>query len=743
MFRQSAPAILFCSLLALSVPPVPSSAIAQDAADEEPSESPLPRAPETADEFFDAALLMVNLGRLDLAADYLQGLLNLNPDDQTLLDLREKHGTGTFLRLSRLEALQPAGGELMQRLTAAALAQLNDPAYIDAMIADLSGSPRERLAALDALKHLRAQAIPPLLVRLGTAGGSEERSVLLSAMVELGAPAVPPLLGALQSPDEQLRADVIEVLGYLGEGDEVLPFLWYPAFESNQPPGVRAAARGAIARILYGDSRRVQRIPDFGIANRLRTEAQSYLRGDAEWDIGDDGLTAVWSWDATIHTVAEHRVTPEAASIFRGEQFARQTLAFTPENTEAQALLLAFALSSDQLQAGWDQPLPEGPGTAHNAALLAGEDVAEAVLALALDEHNPAAAVGALRVLAQIGTRHLLDADGRSPVLDALNAESPRVQFAAATTIMQLDPVRSFRSANRVVEIFARALNVNTQTKTVVVDPNVDRAGSTAGLFAQLGFETEIETTGRDGFLAVAEQGDVELAVLHLNTIRWELSQTIANLRADARTKSIPVAIYGPPGMEGRVEYLMQRNQPAFYLAEATTPLELARKVRPHLAQISPPPLTGEQRDRRVVAAAFWLRHIAEGRRTEVFDLSHAEEALSEVLGDPEISTNALIALGGIGSVAVQERLAGAALAPGFELPVRATAARQLAFHIQRFGLLLSDSRVGELKNAADAEADPSLQTALMTVIGSMKPSPAAVGQRLENYLPPADAPVE
>lgn len=746
MFRRSAPAVLICSLLAciLCAPVIP--LMAQDAAPEPEAQaapSPLPRAPETADEYFDAVLLMINLGRLDLAQDYLKGLLDLKPDDKTLLNLRAKHGTGTFMRLSRMDALKPYGGELIDQLTAAALAQINDPAYIDAMITDLAGSPRENAAAIDALKHLGPHAIPPLLVRLGSVGGNLDRNLLLSSIIQLGAPVVPPLTGALQTPNPQLRADVIQALGYMGTREDVLPFLWYPAFAKGQPPGVSNAAKRAISRILYGDSESVRRIPSFGIADRLHGEALKYLHDEAEWVTEADGLTPVWVWDSAAGTVAERRVSPDSASNFRGEQFARQALAFTPDSTAEQALVLAFALARDQLQVGWNQMLPEGPGTAHNATLLAGEDAAEEVLRLSLEEDNPAAAIGALRVLAQIGTRHLLipDAEGRSPLLDALNSESPRVQFAAATTIMQLDPVKSFRDAHRVVEIFARALNSDTQSRTVVVDPNVERGGSTAGLFAQLGFETNIVTTGRDGFEAVAEQGDVELAVLHLNTIRWELSETIANLRADARTRSVPVAIYGPPGMEGRVETLMRQNQPAFYVSEADTPLDLARKVRPQLARISPPPLSETQRDVQVTSAAFWLRHIAEGRRTDVFDLSTAQDALSSAVGDPRVAGEAIVTLGAIGSAAAQQRLADAALAPGFELPIRETAARQLAFHIQQFGILLPNSSIDALTNAAQAETNPALQTALDTVIGSLKPSAEVVGARLQN-LPAAELPV-
>jgi hypothetical protein len=67
--------------------------------------SPLLHEPETPDEKFAAVLLMVDLARLDLAGRYLQQFSETSPDDELLIKLRDKYGTGEFMKLSRIKAL--------------------------------------------------------------------------------------------------------------------------------------------------------------------------------------------------------------------------------------------------------------------------------------------------------------------------------------------------------------------------------------------------------------------------------------------------------------------------------------------------------------------------------------------------------------------------------------------------------------------------------------------------------------
>ena len=77
------------------------------------------------------------------------------------------------------------------------------------------------------------------------------------------------------------------------------------------------------------------------------------------------------------------------------------------------------------------------------------------------------------------------------------------------------------------------------------------------------------------GFQRVAANGDVAVAVIHLNAIRWELSQTVANLRADSRTASVPIAIYGPVGMQDRVKHLTGQYPLVSYVEESNSAIDI------------------------------------------------------------------------------------------------------------------------------------------------------------------------
>jgi hypothetical protein len=143
-----------------------------------------------------------------------------------------------------------------------------------------------------------------------------------------------------------------------------------------------------------------------------------------------------------------------------------------------------------------------------------------------------------------------------------------------------------------------------------------------------------------------------------------------------------------------------------------------------------------------MAAAAYWLKHIAQGQRTKIFDLKAAEAPLANSISNPELARDALIALGAVGTPTAQETLADAALGPGFELPVRETAALQLAFHIQRFGRLLQAGQLDAIENAWEAASEPEMKTALASVIGSLRPTPEAVSRQLQSF-PGAEKPAE
>ena len=95
----------------------PPPAAGDQPADNQPAapSSPLLTEPTSAGALFDAVVLMTDLGRPNLANGYLRKLLEMTPDDATLLAMRDKHGPAVFLRLSNLVSLQPGSVVLLEK----------------------------------------------------------------------------------------------------------------------------------------------------------------------------------------------------------------------------------------------------------------------------------------------------------------------------------------------------------------------------------------------------------------------------------------------------------------------------------------------------------------------------------------------------------------------------------------------------------------------------------------------------
>lgn len=697
-----------------------------------PKDDPLVVKPMTVEGKFSAALFMLKVARPDLAKYYLEQTLADNPSEEDLLAMRKAHGMGTFLQLTALDALNPPATELLKRVNQAVKNHVSEAGYADDLIAKLSGTPREQAQALIELRHLGSAAVPPLLKSISNPQPTSSEVIALT-LARLGSDAIAPLVGALTSPDPSVRAISARVLGQLNASTDSI-WLWSPAFRPGEAAGVQVAAREALARIKYGNEATTGRLTSDGIPRLMLATATQYLSGKYKWpEMYDDvEQIPVWVWDDAEGTVVEHPVSRTFAGIFYAERLAREAGQLAPELQQAPVVLLASLFARDVEQNQWKLPLPSGPGTVLDLALSSGPDICEQVLQYALDQKLISVALGSLQALSQNGSAALLT--GTPPhgaVQAALDAPDARVQFAAAVTILNWEPTRNFRGAKRVVEILARTVNSEAAPASVVMDPNRLRANETASMFTELGFTAALAPTGMDGFRIAAERGNIELAVMHPNVIRWELSQTIANLRADARTASIPVIIYGPASIRDDFDRISHEFSNVAYVEEASVPVEINRHLRPLLAQLSPPQLTSEQRKQQIQEASFWLRRIAIRNVENVFPLASAEEAITKSLGDPTLAEDALVTLGAIGSASAQKTLFLAATAPALDAAVRSLAASQLAFHIQHYGQLITPDEAKSLKSALDAEMEPATRSALASVIGTLKPTPAAARKLL------------
>ena len=719
------------------------SPLAAQPAEKKPAieRSPLLKEPKTPEEMFAAALLMIDLARFDLAKRYLEQFNSTNPDDELLIQLRDKHGTGEFLKLAASKDLQPASTDLLDQLNAISRRQAEDPEFVDRLIARLIQGPTERDLAIVELRNAGARAVPQILRKMAEQGMEEHQDNLVLSLVRMGQQVVPPLIGALDTPNDRVRAAVIDTLGWL-EATEAIPYLWYPAFDPDQPDGVRTAARRTIIKLQKGSPERGVQLSSVTASNELKRHAKMFYRSSDLLSVDEQGAVNLWAWDAKEGTVVPRSIAPDVATMFLSTRFARQSLAMSPEQPECQSQYLASLLGLEVLRKGWDAPRVAKPGSAMYLGLTAGEETMSQVLSEALEAGRPSTAVPALEILGQIGTSEQLQSQKglKSPVIAALNAPDPRIQFAAATTILKLNPRNGFSGSNRVVSVLARALTGTDHSRAIIIDSDVRRASTTAGFLTEGGYEGFVAATGRDGFEQASSQNGVEVIAVHVNCQRWDLTQTLANLRADSRTATIPLLIYGPAELKEEMARTVARYSPATYVTDSPTSSDFLAQATPFMKSVKTPPLSPIERSQEKGAAAYWLATIGTGGLSRIFDISQAEEELGNAVEDLNVSTNALIALAGIGKASAQRRLADVALNPQMDESVRQTAANQLAFHIQHYGLMMTKDEVIELHTGWKNTDSPVVKSALASVVGSLRPNSTIIGERLRQFpTPPAN----
>ena len=176
------------------------------------------------------------------------------------------------------------------------------------------------------------------------------------------------------------------------------------------------------------------------------------------------------------------------------------------------------------------------------AATAAGPALLATVLETAIADGKSELATAAILALAKVTDRAALSgSDGRPhPLVRALSAPGRRAQFAAARAIVGLAPDRPFPGSSLVAPTLARFIVSQPQPRAVVIDGNPSRGGLMSSALMNLGYVAELERTGSEGFLAAAESADVELILVSydLHYGDWKLTDTLANIQADARTRA-------------------------------------------------------------------------------------------------------------------------------------------------------------------------------------------------------------
>ncbi len=679
--------------------------------------------PKTPQQLLRAIDILVDLGHAELAKPLVDQLTTSKLDLQAKAVLSGQFNSATLMKLAHDEHLSVVLGPFIDDLLKASDTFRRDAKRLAGWAKQLS-DPDETIRAQATVALLRAReaAVAPLVAILADLQRTSEHRAAQRILLQLGELAVPPLLGVLESPNAELKVQVIEVLGRLQAAPATAQLL-APMLASTSSPRLRAAATAALAH-MAGNA------PTPSEALQLLEHAA--WRGLRESQRDDDGTTApavLWHWNAKRQESMPLQYDVTGAALAESTRLARDLYHLDTTHAAHRRLFLQSLLQATKFRLGLDKPIPKGEGTAYAIAARQGADVLDDVLSDSIAKGYIPAATAAAQILGDIGRRELLTRGGAapSPLVVAAQHADRRLRFAAIDAILKLKPTTPFAGSSRVVDglgFFATSYGV---PRVLVVHPRSDEAREMAGLAAELGYEADIATNGRRAFELAGHSADYQFALLHSTIDRPAVDELLAQFRRDRRTRLLPVGVVAPLEDIDRVQRFASNSSRAEAFLQPKTVDEmklfsgnvLARGGRWH---VSP-----AERQAQAIAALDWIATVGK-QSNRVFDITRLEPTVTGALFSGDLAPRAIEVLGHLGTANGQRSLLEVANMPTNPLATRKAAVAALFESIHGHGIMLDSDEIRQqyslynLNGGRDADTH-AISTAILDALEQKKTS--------------------
>jgi hypothetical protein len=519
------------------------------------------RKPENVLEFWKALRFELDVGRPDLAAKHLHGLLDLKPTDAQLLNLVDEVGLTPILQLRNVRVWSKDAKEqkqaeadvntLIRRTTEAARKRRLDPERIRGLIRQLQASPEERTWARRELYKTGAPAMPYLIEALRKARGAGDRLAVRQAIEEMGPGAVAPLVAALDADDVQLKLDILDILQrrYVRYSRQIVPHLWFPSASKAESRQVRRKATEVLAEFLDMPASRLM-----PARAALTREAERYYRGDVTF--GDPRAVVIWRWDGKGVVQGWPKVPTVSASQaqeYWGLRFARQALDLDPTYRPAQVVFLALALEKAVQRGGLNAPLSRTAPAVADLVAKADTALLLELLERGLKEERTGLILPIARILGDRAEVRAKRPTGRGDpaLVRALYYPDPRVQMTAAESLLLIPGPPAPKTAARIVDIMARMLTPAATAvpgrKVIVGIFEEDWRNRTDAAVQDAGVVPLPVSNGRDLMRQVRRHGDVDAILVGSALPQPGLVHLLAQLRADVDVARVPILVAAVP----------------------------------------------------------------------------------------------------------------------------------------------------------------------------------------------------
>ncbi len=678
------------------------------------------------------------VGRFDVANANFQALINADPDPVALLEFADRVPRRRDILVQLLDnaAISNSVRAILSLLDEGETIIKADPLRVQQNILRLGGPPRGYENACDALQQSGEYAIPFVVQTLRNPPDPDLVRPILRCLPLIDRPALNPLVMAFRTLDQPTRIHLIEAAGKIGYAQAVPYLLRIQAAEATSDQ-VRSAVDDALEAI----SARGSSIPtSLSAADAFYQLAEQYY-ADADSLAADDRLDEanVWYWSDEI--LQNTRVPTQIFNEVMCMRACEEALRLNPDHKAALALWLAanFRREAQLPLDAADATRPENYPSAAYFAQAAGAEYCLMALARAVDDQDPAVALGTIDALHRTAGPASLTSGtgGRSPLAEALSFSDRMVRIRAALTLANARPVEEFHNHQNLMPVLIEALMLHGGAKNaLVIDPDDASANLRAGALRGLGYEVLVDNGLYTGLAQVRESlPGLDIVVLASDVQTPPLARSLTALRSEFQFAATPVVLVGKRGQMSTVEELARADYRLAAVGESAGGPELLRAITEVSRAVGAQAITPEVGADLAFAAAESLRLLAV-TENPLFDVYTAESALLATLdtSDLDLRLTVVEVLGYLGTQAAQEAVGAIALNEQEAKDVRIAMFRSLATAAKRRGNQLGEEMVLKIVETVEKAEDLDIREAASETLGALSVSGAPASAIIRNF---------
>ena len=638
-------------------------------------------------QIIDAAKILLDVELFDDVKKMLARLEALKLNDQQLIQLTDEVGSSFFSDIYLHPKLQPEGRRIGESALIGARKGLVSNERLTGLFKTLSSSDiSARSEAVRQLRMAGEPAVAGLLNGFSQADRVNEFPGMRTALQTL-APELPkPVIAAGFANNPQVKLEAIRALKNV-KTKEALATLYLAILSPNQNDLVRSTAIDVLSSRsgVNLDSYKMEQWFHKHTVDMLALKSTTLLHRRPE---------PIWAWDQNQKKIVAQESNAATNRAQTAARYARGLFESNPQSDRNRSLYILTQLELAKRQVGPNMPV-EAATLVRDLGLSTFE--VNNLLRQALKMELYPAATACCEILKSFGDDSVLyQLSGNYPPLThAILSGERSVQFAALDTIIRLDPKRAFAGASHAVTLAVFLASGTGQPTALIGHHRLEVAQTYAATVASSGLDGDATMTGKELFDLATTDSDIEVILISDTITSPSFATLIQQLRADWRTREIPVALlYSDDYRGNRVRIRLQKTG-VTVIPFTAEPTLIASSVDRMVDQVTPFRQDRAERMRQANVAIDWLAKIASNRRDYRFlELNSHEETIRQLIYQPGFSDNVSDILASLATPDSQRQLVNYASEISLPLGNRQHAAGAFKQAVNRTGVLLSKDEI-------------------------------------------------